>query len=103
MNFRGGDVHCSLIHFVPHLLKTLELFNYSFNVFISIVSGKHGRYELLNMLLCRTKTLPSNSYPSSTHRLSVSTQLQVSQQRLNRKSDENILPTRRLLLENNYS
>jgi len=37
----------------------LELFNYSFNVFISIISGKHGRYELFNMLLCRTKTIQS--------------------------------------------
>lgn len=45
---------CILTHFAPHLLKTLELFNYAFNVFVSIVSGKHGRYELFNMLSCRT-------------------------------------------------
>jgi hypothetical protein len=43
-----------LTHIAPHLLKTLELFSYAFNVFVSIVSGKHGRHELFNMLFCRT-------------------------------------------------
>jgi hypothetical protein len=61
VNFFPNSINCSLIHFTPHLLKTLELFNYSFNVFISIVSGKHGRHELFNMLLCRTKNLNSTT------------------------------------------
>ena len=44
---------CFLTHILAHLLKTIELFNYAFNVFVSIVSGKHGRHELFNMLSCR--------------------------------------------------
>lgn len=63
MNFVGSyNRHCSFFHFAPHLLKTLELFNYAFNVFVSIVSGKHGRRELFDMLLCRTM---SNQTPRS--------------------------------------
>ncbi len=94
--------NCSLIHFAPHLLKSLELFNYSFNVFISIVSGKHGRHELFNMLLCRTKNynLKLNS-PAIIH----STVFNKSpyQQRSNQKFNEPINTTHKLLLENSYS
>ncbi len=67
MNFFQVYNKCALIHFAPHLLKTFELFNYSFNVFISIVSGKHGRHELFNMLLCRTKNLHSKFHSPITH------------------------------------
>ncbi|CAF1294918.1 unnamed protein product [Rotaria sordida] len=57
VNFFEESLNCSLIHFAPHLLKTLELFNYSLNVFVSVISGKQARHELHNMLLCRSKTL----------------------------------------------
>ncbi|UJR10722.1 hypothetical protein I4U23_014912 [Adineta vaga] len=100
MNFFYQSAHCSLTHFVPHLLKTLELCNYSFNVFISIVSGKHGRHELFNMLLCRSKNLSSKSYYSSTNHTSILTKLQ-SQQRLSHKTDEQINLTDKLFLSNN--
>ncbi|CAF3419347.1 unnamed protein product [Rotaria sp. Silwood2] len=59
VNFFQESLNCSLIHFAPHLLKTLELFNYSFNVFVSVVSGKQARNELLGMLSCQSKSLNS--------------------------------------------
>ncbi|CAF1222553.1 unnamed protein product [Adineta steineri] len=59
LNFRQKLPHCAFTHYIPHLLKTFELFNYAFNVFVSIVSGKHGRHELFNMLFCRP--IPSQS------------------------------------------
>ncbi len=62
--------NCFLIHFAPHLLKTFELFNYALNVFVSIVSGKHGRHELFNMLFCRT-------IPTQTIRFNTGTKLVV--------------------------
>jgi hypothetical protein len=102
LNFFRNSPSCSLVHFAPHLLKTCELFNYSFNVFISIVSGKHGRHELLNMLLCRTKKFHSKLHSPSTHHSSVLTKLQY-QQRTNHKTDEQINTTHKLLLSNNYS
>ncbi|CAF1352406.1 unnamed protein product [Rotaria magnacalcarata] len=66
-NFFQQSFNCSLIHFAPHLLKTLELFNYSFNVFVSVVSGKHARRELFNMLSCRSTSLNSKYNGSSEH------------------------------------
>jgi len=98
VNFFQISSYCSLIHFAPHLLKTLELFNYSFNVFISIVSGKHGRHELFNMLLCRTKTLHSTAI----HNPSVLAKSQY-QQRSNHKINDHTNITHRPLLSNNYS
>jgi len=89
VNFFPNSINCTLIHFAPHLLKTLELFNYSFNVFISIVSGKHGRHELFNMLLCRTKNLNSTTIQYQT--------------RSNNKTHEHINITHKPLLSNNYS
>jgi hypothetical protein len=62
--------NCVFMYFAPHLLKTFELFNYAFNVFVSIVSGKHGRHELFNMLLCR-------SLPTHTIRFNTGTKLVV--------------------------
>ena len=53
LNFNQKPAYCPVTHFAPHLLKTLELFNYAFNAFVSIVSGKHGRRELIDMLFCR--------------------------------------------------
>jgi hypothetical protein len=68
LNFYQQRPDCSLTHFAPHLLKTFELFNYAFNVFVSIVSGKHGRHELFNMLFCRT-------VPTQTLRFNTNTKL----------------------------
>ncbi|CAF0944976.1 unnamed protein product [Adineta ricciae] len=99
MNLFYRSAHCSLTHFAPHLLKTLELCNYAFNVFISIVSGKHGRHELFNMLLCRSKPLPSKSYYSTINQTSILTKLH-SQQRSNHKTDEQIHLTDKLSLAN---
>ncbi|CAF0910753.1 unnamed protein product [Rotaria sp. Silwood1] len=67
VNFFQVPFNCSLIHFAPHLLKTLELFNYSFNVFVSVISGPQARRELLSMLSCRSKTLKSPWKRSLTH------------------------------------
>ena len=79
------------------LLRLFELLNYSFNVFISIVSGKHGRYELINMLLCRTKNLQTKFNSSSMHYTTVLAKSQY-QQRLNNKTDEQINPNHKPLL-----
>lgn len=66
LNFYQKRPNCAWTHFAPHLLKTLELFNYALNVFVSIVSGKHGRRELFDMLLCRSiATRPSRFRTSS--------------------------------------
>ncbi len=98
VNFVHPYINCPLIHFAPHLLKTLELFNYSFNVFISIVSGKHGRHELFNMLLCRTKNFYTTpiSYTAGFNRSPYPP-------RSNQKFQEPIMTTNKPLLENNYS
>ena len=71
INFFQKHAHCSVIHFAPHLLKTIELLNYSLNVFVSIVAGKHGRRELLKMLLCRSKRSHSSFYSLSKHSSSI--------------------------------
>jgi hypothetical protein len=102
VNFFQESYNCSLIHFVPHLLKTLELFNYSFNVFISIVSGKHGRHELFNMLLCRTKTLNSKFCSQPIIHSATFTKTPY-HQRSNQKLDEPMNTTHRPLLSNKYS
>lgn len=103
LNFFQDLDSCALVHFAPHLLKTLELFNYSFNVFIAIVSGKHGRNELFQMFLCRTRRLHSK-YPStvSDHHPSVFIKLQ-DQQRSSQQTDRPSKSTHRLLLANEYS
>jgi hypothetical protein len=101
LNFGPKTPHCFLTHSALHLLKTFELFNYAFNVFVSIVSGKHGRYELFNMLFCRsnpTKTIRFNTGSklvvlSAPHSLVLS---KSHQQRLNNKSEKNP-PTKPLL------
>ena len=101
VNLFGKYLHCSLIHFAPHLLKTLELCNYTFNVFISIVSGKNGRCELINMLLCRSNTSSSNLNTSLTHFSSTTPKLR-NQQRINNKIDYEMCPVQnRPLLSNN--
>ncbi len=100
VNFFQEYSNCSLIHFAPHLLKTLELFNYSFNVFISIVSGKHGRHELFQMLLCRSKSLHTKVDYSSVNHTSVLSRLQ-SEQRQRNKSYDQINRTHKPLLSNN--
>ncbi len=102
MNFFQVYNKCALIHFAPHLLKTFELFNYSFNVFISIVSGKHGRHELFNMLLCRTKNLHKKFHSPPIHQTTVLTKFKY-QQRSNQNIDEQMNTTHKLLLSNNYS
>jgi hypothetical protein len=96
MNFFKKPDYCPLIHFAPHLLKTLELFNYSFNVFISIVSGKRGRRELFSMILCRPKDLGARSKSSTKPYSSVSVRL-----RSNNKTKDQINPTHKPLLPNN--
>ncbi|CAF1038705.1 unnamed protein product [Adineta steineri] len=103
VNFRlgsGKKISCTLTHFAPHLLKTLELSNYSFNVFISIASGKHSRYELFNMLLCRSDRLRSKFQHSSINQSSVLAKLQ-SHKRLSNKTDNQTNSTHKSLLSNN--
>jgi hypothetical protein len=90
--------NCSWVHIASHLLKTFELFNYSFNVFVSIVSGKYGRDELTNMLLCRSKTLSSNLNAPSFYRSSGSANVRY---QLETRPDHRINPTHRPLLSNN--
>ncbi|CAF0858761.1 unnamed protein product [Rotaria sordida] len=103
LNFYQEPPSCFLTHFAPHLLKTLELSNYAFNVFVSIVSGKHGRHELFNMLLCRpipNQKLRMNNgaklNPVSTHQ-SASSSKSLYQQRYNYRSDEINNPTKKVL------
>ena len=102
VNFFQDLNNCSLMHFAPHLLKTLELFNYSFNVFISIVSGKHGRHELFQMLLCRTRRFHSKYPLAVSEPPSVFIKLQ-DQQRSSQQTDRPSKSTHRLLLTNEYS
>lgn len=98
LNFSTKSPDCSLTHFAPHLLKTFELFSYAFNVFVSIVSGKHGRHELFNMLFCRTiptQTIRFNTGSklvplSSPHSMDLSKT--PSQQKTNNQSNIPLLP-----------
>ena len=92
--FHQKTSSCFFVYFAPHLLKTLELFNYTFNVFVSIVSGKHGRHELFDMLFCRTiptQTIPFNTgsklVPLSAHNSIVSSR-SYSRQKSNHKMDK---------------
>jgi hypothetical protein len=102
VNFLPNLDSCSLVHFAPHLLKTLELFNYSFNVFISIISGKHSRHELFEMFFCRTRRLHSK-YPSTvSEHPSVFIKLQ-DQRRSSQLTERPRKSTHRLLLTNEYS
>ena len=94
LNFQQRPPNCFLIHFAPHLLKTFELFNYAFNVFVSIVSGKHGRHELFTMLFCRMKptqtirfNVPSKANASSTPNSTLTTKTHC-QNKLNTKSSQ---------------
>ncbi|CAF1264196.1 unnamed protein product, partial [Didymodactylos carnosus] len=48
LNIKNPHLPC--IHLLIHLLKTLEICNYAFNVFISVVAGKQARSELSKML-----------------------------------------------------
>ncbi|CAF1376533.1 unnamed protein product, partial [Didymodactylos carnosus] len=48
LNIKNPHLPC--IHLLIHLLKTLELCNYAFNVSISIIAGKQARNELSKML-----------------------------------------------------
>ncbi len=100
LNFGPKTPHCFLTHSALHLLKTFELFNYAFNVFVSIVSGKHGRHELFNMLFCRSNPTKTTRFTASKlvvlsapHSLVLS---KSHQQRLNNKSEKNP-PTKPLL------
>ncbi|CAF3388504.1 unnamed protein product [Rotaria sp. Silwood1] len=104
LNFQQKRPSCFLIHFASHLLKTLELSNYSFNVFVSIVSGKHGRHELFNMLLCRsisTQKLRINNgskFVALTTPQSLGSSKSLYQQRFNYRIDEINNPTKKPLL-----
>lgn len=104
LNFYGKDPSCILTHFASHILKSLELSNYTFNVLVSIVSGKHGRNELFDMLLCRSispqnarningsKLMPVSSAPS------LSSSKPTYPQRFNYRHDENNDQTGRQLM-----
>ncbi|CAF1004475.1 unnamed protein product [Adineta ricciae] len=106
LNFYQRLPDCSLTHFAPHILKTLELFNYASNVFVSIVSGKHGRYELFNMLMCRTVPTQTLRFttPSRLVGLSAPNSLLASkssyQRRTNPKRNERNKQSEKLLLPN---
>ena len=89
------------MHFAPHLLKTLELFNYSFNVFISIISGKHSRHELFQMFFCRPQRLHSKYPSTASEHPSVFIKLQ--DQRSSQLTERPSKSAHRLLLTNEYS
>lgn len=101
LNFFQKPFDCSLVHFAPHLLKTLELFNYSFNVFVSVVSGKYARHDLINMLLCRSINSCSTNHETSTQHPFVSSSRLDHQQRSKRNFDDKINLNNRRLLANN--
>ncbi|CAF4576481.1 unnamed protein product [Rotaria socialis] len=99
-NFFQQSFNCSLIHFAPHVLKTLELFNYSFNVFVSVVSGKNARRELFNMLSCRSTSLNSKYNGSSEH-YSVVLSKMTYQNRSKHNTNNQMNSTNTALLTNN--
>ncbi|CAF2789445.1 unnamed protein product [Rotaria sp. Silwood2] len=104
LNFYQKPPNCFLTHFASHLLKTLELSNYAFNVFVSIVSGKHGRHELFKMLLCRSVSTQKSRINNGSKLVPVSTPPSLTsskslyQQRFNYRTDEINNPTKKPLL-----
>jgi hypothetical protein len=105
LNFHVKTSHCSLTHFAPHLLKTLELFNYAFNVFVSIVSGKHGRHELFNMLFCRTiptQIIRFNNTGSKSVVLSTPHSIVLSKSQLQQRNNQAVKPLLPIINHNHY-
>ncbi|CAF1540383.1 unnamed protein product [Rotaria magnacalcarata] len=103
LNFYQKPPNCFLTHFASHLLKSLELSNYAFNVFVSIVSGKHGRHELFDMLFCRSIS-PQNIRFNNCSKLirlsttpSVTTSKAQHKQRFHYKNNEMNNPTKRII------
>ena len=76
----------------------IELFNYSFNVFVSIMSGETGRHEVFSMILCyQSQRYNSRFHPNSIRNSLMSSKSDYQRQSINATKETNNSTNRSLL------